>query len=109
MQDVVAANEQPDEETVNCQVVERANGDQRKCDARESDLDIFNVEGVVVDVAHPLVNTNINLGSFTSMDNSNQFDHVEDNTNTGPVEEKMLDHVIYAFLLCLDLIPFCFF
>ncbi|XP_027914611.1 protein WVD2-like 7 isoform X1 [Vigna unguiculata] len=92
VQHVVAANEQPDEETVNCQVVECADGDQRKCDAGQSDLDISNVEGVVVDVAHPLVNANINLGSFTTMDNSNQFDHVEDNTNTGPVEEKMLEH-----------------
>ncbi|BAT86580.1 Protein WVD2-like 7 [Vigna angularis] len=91
VQNVVAANEQPDEETFNYQVVECADGDQRECDAGQSDLDISNVEGVV-DVAHALVNTNINLGSFTSIDNSNQFDHVEDNTNTGPVEEKMLDH-----------------
>ncbi|ESW35710.1 hypothetical protein PHAVU_001G258100 [Phaseolus vulgaris] len=91
VQNVVAANEQPDEETVNYQVGECADRDQRKCDAGQSDLDISNVEGVV-DVSHPHVHTNINLGSFTSIDDSNQFDHVEDNTNTGPVEEKMLDH-----------------
>lgn len=96
VQNVVAANEQPNEETFNYQVVECADGDQRECDAGQSDLDISNVEGVV-DVAHALVNTNINLGSFTSIGNSNQFDHVEGNTNTGPVEEKMPDHVNLCF------------
>ncbi|CAJ1853139.1 unnamed protein product [Sphenostylis stenocarpa] len=88
---VVAANEQPNEETVNCQVVECADGDQHKCDAGQSDLDISNVEGVE-DVPHTHVDTDINLESCTFIDNSNQFDHVEDNTNTGAVEEKNLDH-----------------
>jgi len=107
VQNVVAANEQLDDETVNYQVSECADREQRKCDAGQSDLDISNVG--VVDVPHPHVSTNVNLGSFTSMDNSNQSDHVEDDANTGPVEEEMLDHVNLCFPSLFVFDSFCFF
>lgn len=92
---VVAANEQPDTETVNCQVVECADRDQHICDAGQSDLDISNVEGAE-GVPHPHVDTNLNVGSCTLVDNSNsnQCHHVEDSKNVAvSVEDSVLDHV----------------
>ncbi|TKY47727.1 hypothetical protein E2542_SST29788 [Spatholobus suberectus] len=94
MENVVAANEQLDKETVNYQVVECADRDQHKCDTGKSDLDISNVEGAE-DVLYPRVDTNLNVEGCTLVDNSNsdQFHHVEDNESIAvPAEERTLDH-----------------
>ncbi|KAG4934723.1 hypothetical protein JHK85_049642 [Glycine max] len=91
---VVAANEQLDNETANYQVVECADTDQHKCDAGQSHLDISNVKGAE-DVPHPRTDTDLNVESCTFVANSysNQLHHVEDNTYIAvPAEEKTPDH-----------------
>lgn len=88
---VVATNEQPDKETVNCQVVECADRDQHKCDAGQSDVDISNVEGT-----EGVPHSRIDVGSCTLVDTCypNQFHLVEDSKNVAvPEEESLLDHV----------------
>ncbi|KAG4989970.1 hypothetical protein JHK84_032524 [Glycine max] len=95
VENTVAANEQPDNETVNYQVVECADRDQHKCDARQSDLDISNVEGAEdVPRHHTATDLNVESCRFVDNSNSNQLYLVEDNTDIAvPAEEMTLDHV----------------
>lgn len=80
----VAANEQPDKDAVNYQVVDDDDDtNQYKCDAGPNDLDFSNVEGED-DVRHTCVDTNLNVENCVILDNSNKEIAI-------PVEERIPD------------------
>lgn len=90
----VLSNEQLEKDDVSYQVVDYVDTNRDKCDIEQSEVDNFKVE-TPEDEPQPLVDTNPKMENSVLIDNSNQFDNVEEIAVAS--EEEMVDVVCFCF------------